>query len=51
MGFQTPIKEWTKNYKRNKNRIQNNDWLNYMEVVSNLYNKTKIPNNDNEKNI
>ena len=40
MGFQTPIKEWTKNYKRNKNRIQNNDWLNYMEVVSNLYNKT-----------
>ena len=40
MGFQTPIKEWTKNYKRNKNRIQNNDWLNYMEVVSSLYNKT-----------
>ena len=38
IGFQTPTKEWTKNYSYNKNQT-NNDWSNYMELVSNLYNK------------
>jgi len=38
IGFQTPTKEWTKNYPYNKNQT-NSDWFNYMELVSNLYNK------------
>jgi asparagine synthase (glutamine-hydrolysing) len=39
IGFQTPVKDWIKDHISNKNQIANNDWFNYMKVVSNLFNK------------
>tara|TARA_B100000902_G_C27313303_1_gene919731 strand:+ start:1139 stop:2926 length:1788 start_codon:yes stop_codon:yes gene_type:complete len=39
IGFQTPVKDWIKDHISNKNQIVNNDWFNYMKVVSNLFNK------------
>ena len=39
IGFQTPTKDWIKNYIKDETQISNNDWFNYMKVVFNLFNK------------
>jgi len=39
IGFQTPTKDWIKNYIKDETQIPNNDWFNYMKVVFNLFNK------------
>jgi asparagine synthase (glutamine-hydrolysing) len=39
IGFQTPIKDWIKDYIKDENRIPNNDWFNYMKVIFNAFNK------------
>jgi asparagine synthase (glutamine-hydrolysing) len=39
IGFQTPTKDWIKNYIKDETQIQNNDWFNYMKVVFSLFNK------------
>jgi len=39
IGFQTPTKDWIKNYIKDENQTPNNDWFNYMKVVFNLFNK------------
>lgn len=39
IGFQTPTKDWIKNYIKEESQIPNNDWFNYMKVVFNLFNK------------